>query len=223
MTLFTKPARPGAVKTRLIGALAPEQAAELHAAFRDDLLERLERGRFELRIAWALEDGEGLPGASAPGLRQVGSDLGERLFHALSQSAASFESVAAVGSDHPLLTVRAVEEAFERLEAGADVVLGPASDGGYYLVAARAASLHRRLFSDLPWSTSRVLALTLERCRELALEVELLAEASDVDTPDDLRLLSRALAEPGGDDPPCPRTRRLLDSWGRLAEAAAGS
>lgn len=214
LTLFTKPARPGEVKTRLIGELAPEQAAELHAAFRDDLLERLAPGGFELRIAWALSDGEPLPDGSAAGLRQVGADLGERLFHALSRSAESFELVAAVGSDHPLLTAAAVEEGFERLERGAEVVLGPASDGGYYLVATRASSLDRRLFADVPWSTSRVLSLTLDRCRELAVAVELLDEASDVDTPEDLRALGRALTEPGA--PACPRTRRLLDGWGRL-------
>ena len=123
LTLFTKPARAGEVKTRLIGDLAPEQAADLHAAFRDDLLERLEAGAFELWIAWALNDGEGLPELPTPGIRQVGTDLGERLYHALSRAAASHEAVAAVGSDHPLLPLRAVEEAFELLERGTEMVL----------------------------------------------------------------------------------------------------
>lgn len=214
LTLFTKPARAGQVKTRLIGELAPKQAADLHAAFRDDLLERLADGAFELRIAWALGDGDVLPEASTPGVRQQGLDLGERLFHALSQAAESFDAVAAVGSDHPLLEMRAVEQAFERLERGAEVVLGPASDGGYYLVAARGPALDRQLFSDIQWSTPEVLAITLERCRSLNLKVELLEEASDVDTPDDLRELIRALADPGA--PSCPRTWRLLEGWGRL-------
>lgn len=218
LTLFTKPARPGRVKTRLIGELDPEQAASLHGAFRDDLLERLASGEFELRIAWALADGEEPPTLGVPGGRQAGADLGERLFNSLAGAAESFEAVAAVGSDHPLLSVRAVEEGFDRLERGARVVIGPASDGGYYLIAVRAAALDRRLFADIPWSTSRVLETTLQRCHELGVTAELLPEASDVDTPDDLRRLARALSGAGA--PACPRTRRLLYSWGRLSEGA---
>lgn len=215
LTLFTKPARAGEVKTRLIGDLDPEQAAELHAAFRDDLLDRLGGGAFELRVAWALGEGERVPELPAGGIRQVGADLGERLFNALSWAASSFEGVAAVGSDHPLLPLRAVEETFEHLDRGCDIVLGPAVDGGYFLVAARAAALDRRLFSGIPWSTSRVFATTLERCQELGVGVELLGEASDVDTPADLQRLVRAMSEPG--TPACPRTRRLLETWGRLS------
>ncbi len=214
LTLFTKPATPGRVKTRLIGELTPDQAAELHAAFRDDLLEGLIRGEYELRIAWDLLDDEPLPGAPVPGFRQIGSDLGERLFRALEEAGGSFSTVAAVGSDHPLLRRQAVEEAFERVESGSDVVLGPAHDGGYYLIAVRSERLDRRLFDGIPWSGPRVLAETVARCHELGFEPALLAEAADVDTPDDLEeLIGNLAASPL---PPCPRTRGLLSSWGRL-------
>ncbi len=215
LTLFTKPTRAGEVKTRLIGELAPEQAAELHAAFRDDLLERLDPGAFDLSIAWALGEGEPVPDGPHPGLRQVGDDLGARLLDALARAGESHELVAAVGSDHPLLPVEAVEEAFDRLERGAEVVLGPATDGGYYLIAFRTAALDRRVFADIPWSTAGVLERTLERCRELDLTAELLAEASDVDTSDDLRRLIQELDR--ADVPACPRTRGLLERWDRLS------
>ncbi len=215
LLLFTKPARPGRVKTRLIGDLSPEEAADLHAAFLADLLERLSAGDFDLRLAWDLDPGDPLPAGPVPGLRQEGHDLGARLHRALSAAAREALLVAALGSDHPTLPLPLVHRAFERLEAGAEVVLGPAEDGGYYLIALRAAALDPRLFSEIPWSTAGVLAATLDRCRELGLAVELLPHAADVDTPADLRRLA---AEMAAGDLGCPRTRGLLEAWDRLVK-----
>ncbi|HXU46371.1 MAG TPA: TIGR04282 family arsenosugar biosynthesis glycosyltransferase [Thermoanaerobaculia bacterium] len=220
LLLFTKPARPGRVKTRLIGDLSPEQAADLHAAFVADLLDRLRGGRFALTIAWALDGSEGFEGEDRlpdpfglPGVRQAGADLGARLFAALSSAAREAETVMALGSDHPTLPVARVEEAFARVEAGADVVIGPAEDGGYYLIALAARAVRQRLFEGVAWSTDSVLRTTVERCAELGLSLELLPEASDVDTPADLARLAEAMAE---SDLGCPRTRALLASWQRL-------
>lgn len=211
--MFTKPARAGRVKTRLIGDLTPHEAAELHEAFLGDVLERLDAGAFDLRIAWALDDGEELPLACPPGERQEGDDLGERLWRALSTAGRRYPLVAAVGSDHPTLPLAHVERAFDLLAHGRDVVLGPADDGGYYLIAARSEALRPALFSGVPWSTERVLEETLSRCRASGLEVELLPAARDVDTPADLAALAGAFL--AGEDG-CPRTRQLLGSWGRL-------
>jgi rSAM/selenodomain-associated transferase 1 len=216
LLLFTKPAREGRVKTRLIGDLTAAQAAALHAAFLADLLDRLRAGDFELRLAWALEPGEEIPAGPLPGvrgLRQEGEGLGERLYRALAAAAGEAGVVMALGSDHPTLPLALVHRAFERVEDGADVVLGPAEDGGYYLIALRAGAVAPRLFEEIAWSTDRVLAATLERCRELGLAVELLPEAADVDTPEDLRRLAGSL-EHG--DSGCPRTRALLATLGLL-------
>lgn len=229
LLLFTKPARPGRVKTRLIGDLTPAQAADLHGAFLADVLERLRRGSFELRIAWALDEGEEVPEGPVPGLRQVGAGLGERLAGALGGAAGEVGEqgvVMALGSDHPTLPLALVHHAFERVEAGAEVVLGPAEDGGYYLIALRAGAVVPRLFEGIAWSTESVLAETLERCRELGITPELLPVAADVDTPADLRrLVGRlaAAAAPDDDDLGCPRTRRLLAGWGLLAGGAVGA
>jgi rSAM/selenodomain-associated transferase 1 len=216
LLLFTKPARPGKVKTRLIGELTAEEAARLHGAFLGDLLDRLRGGDFELTLAWALDPDEEVPAGPVPGVRQRGRDLGERLYFALSEAGGG--AVAAVGSDHPTLSLEMVHRAFATLEdseAGADVVLGPAEDGGYYLIALRAGAVSPRLFADIAWSTEQVLATTLERCRELGLRVELLPEASDVDTPEDLRRLAgRMIASDLG----CPRTRELLGALRRLPQ-----
>ncbi len=222
LLLFTKPARPGRVKTRLIGepplGLSASQAAEIHAAFVEDLLARLREGEFSTTIAWALDDwreGEPIPNPyGIPGVRQAGADLGTRLFGSLAAAGGPDSVVAALGSDHPTLPVARVEEAFARVEAGADVVLGPADDGGYYLIAISRRTLDPRLFDDIEWSTERVLSATLERAAESGLRVELLETGSDVDTPADLFRLAQNLRD---GDLGCPRTRALLDAWGMLA------
>lgn len=215
LLLFTKPAREGRVKTRLIGDLTAAEAASLHAAFLDDLLERLREGDFELRLAWALDSSDDLPAGPVPGIRQEGDDLGERLYRALSGAAGEVSSVMALGSDHPTLPLERIHQAFETLERGARVVLGPAEDGGYYLVALRSDAVSRRLFQDIPWSTAGVLPATLERCRELGISPELLPVAADVDTPEDLRRLASRMVS---GDLGCPRTRELLRLWQRLPE-----
>lgn len=206
------------MKTRLIGELTAEQSAELHAAFLSDVLSELRQGDFHLRIAWALDASDTTfpelreaPGVDA--VRQEGDDLGFRLYNGLAAAAERFECVAAVGSDHPEIRATTVEDAFARLSKGAEVVLGPSEDGGYFLLGARRRALARRLFEDVPWSTDQVCATTLERCRELNLATELLPTGHDVDVANDLHQLTRRLeAEPEA----CPRTRELLKRWGRL-------
>jgi rSAM/selenodomain-associated transferase 1 len=221
LVLFTKPARPGRVKTRLVGELTAEEAARLHQAFLDDLLERLRQGHFDLRVAWDLDPDDELPAPPWPGarsVRQEGRDLGRRLHRALSEAGHHYAAVAALGSDHPHIPLEAVHDAFERVEAGADLVLGPAEDGGYYLVAVPGPRVPRRIFEAVPWSTSQVLPVTIERSREEGLRVELLATGWDVDRPEDL---DRLAAELTRDDHGCRRTRSLLEMWGRLGAPVA--
>jgi rSAM/selenodomain-associated transferase 1 len=221
LLLFTKPATPGRVKTRLIGVLTAAQAARLHDCLLRDLVERLAGGDYELRLAWALGPGEEAPACALPAEPQRGAGLGERLHHGLAGAARSHRRVAAVGSDHPTLSAAIVERAFAALAAGADAVLGPATDGGYYLIALRSEAVAGELFEGVAWSTPAVLEQTLDRCAARGLGVELLPVASDVDTPGDLERLAGELAagdlETGGD---CPRTRALLASWGRLGGEA---
>jgi len=211
VVVFSKPARPGLVKTRLVGELSAQQTAELHQAFLDDLLERLAGGPHEVRIAWALESGESKPASELPAMTQRGRDLGERLFDALSRAARDHQWCAAVGSDHPELPGERIDAAFELLRQGADLVLGPAEDGGYYLVAAARETLRREVFSDIAWSTPRVLEETVERSAQLGLRVAFLPLGHDVDTPEDLPRLGSYLAAHPTE---CPRTRDLFERWG---------
>lgn len=202
------------MKTRLLPALTPEQAADLHQAFLDDLVPRLEQGRFDLRIAWALEPSDPMPPGPPDGFRQVGGDLGSRLFSGLASMGRDHEFVAAIGSDHPELDTQRVEEAFEALEEGQEVALGPASDGGYYLLAARASALDPSLFEGIEWSTGVVFDQTVARCRALGLEPVVLSPGHDVDSPADLERLKEFIA---CGDHGCPHTEGLLRSWGHLS------
>ena len=217
LVLFTKPARPGRVKTRLVGdRFSREQAAALHAAFVGDLGARLLQESFHLRIAWELDLEDSVPRAPWPdvmSVRQEGRDLGERLYRALSDAGREHPVVAALGSDHPHVSMAAIGDAFDRVAAGADVVLGPAEDGGYYLVAVPGNRVPRTLFDRIPWSTPKVLETTLERCRSADLEAELLAESWDVDRPEDVERLAEKLESSALD---LPRTRQLLATWSRL-------
>jgi glycosyltransferase A (GT-A) superfamily protein (DUF2064 family) len=131
-------------------------------------------------------------------------DLGERMRQAfddlLAQGAAS---VALIGSDVPGIDPAAVSDAQRTLrERPAAVVLGPAHDGGYYLVAAvRTPAV---LFADMPWSTPGVLAETERRARVAGIETVRVAAARDIDTLDDLRALL-------GSDIPVPRLRKAVN------------
>lgn len=218
LVIFTKPAVPGRVKTRLIGALSGLQTADLHRAFLADLTTRFAGVEHEIRLAWALESGETLPTGPFPGLRQEGRDLGERQLNALSWAARRQPLVAVVGSDHPTLGRERVAQAFDALASGNDLVVGPARDGGYYLLGARRESVRPELFNDIPWSTDRVLDGILANARQLGIEPYLLREERDIDRPDDLEWLRGELEE---DPSLCPATRSLLAGWGWIPEEAA--
>jgi len=88
-----------------------------------------------------------------------------------------------------------VFDAFECFETDDDVVVGPADDGGYYLVGMR--KLHGRIFEDIPWGTGGVMGATMDRAREAELNLVLLPEWYDVDTPEDFERLKRELGENG--------------------------
>jgi len=223
--LFSKPPVAGRVKTRLIGPLTAAQAAELHAAFLADLGARLEDRRFALVPVWAAGEGEALPAQPPGGCRQAEGDLGARMRYALSEILLGGKSspgggfAVAIGSDLPQLTPERIEQAFGALAAGVDVVLGPALDGGYYLIGLGGGALRAALFEEIAWSTPAVLEQTLERCRAAGLAVELLPEEEDIDTAEALARFLDRLAE--GKLADCPRTAALVAGW-NLGKGPAG-
>ena len=115
---------------------------------------------------------------------QGSGDLGRRLYHAFVEAfaAAVAERVVIIGSDCPTVTADDIQSAWAALQAN-DVVLGPAADGGYWLIGLR--NSQPKLFEHMNWSTATVLRETLKRAQELGLRVRLLSERSDIDTEKD--------------------------------------
>ncbi len=188
--------------------------ARLHAAMVEDQVASMGKGDFALEVAWALEKGEDPPSdwpvAGIGNCRQHGVDLGERMYNAILEAGSRYPSVIVIGSDHPGLAAAVVEEGFALLETGADVVIGPAEDGGYYLIGCRVAALDPRLFSDIEWSTPQVLMQTRARCREVGVRAEVLPSARDIDDAEDLRWLEESLK---AGTLISPRVAALLSAW----------
>lgn len=215
LLVFAKPPEAGKVKTRLSPALKPSDAAWLYLAFLNDLTRELVEGPWQLHFCWAAAAGGELPQhEGVVSEAQPDGDLGERLFRCCERALVTVPAVVVVGSDQPELERAQVVRAFELLEAGSRVVLGPAADGGYYLIGLRREALAPTLFAGIEWSSERVFAQTLERCSKAGQEPALLPLGHDVDTPADLDALAARLREAPRER--CGFTRVLLEEWGRL-------
>lgn len=114
---------------------------------------------------------------------QQGNDLGERLLHCLTTFLEDERSAIVIGSDCVELTASLLTEAKEALESS-DLVLGPALDGGYYLIGMKKP--RQELFVDIPWSTVEVLSRTLSHAQKSGLRTHLLEPLRDIDTKADL-------------------------------------
>ena len=199
VAIMAKAPRPGAVKTRLCPPLTPGEAAELGRCFLRDKIAQV-RGLVGATpvLAYAPARERAVFKRLAPDfalIPQRGEDLGARLVSVLASLLGRGHPAAlAIDSDTPTLPTRLLQRAVDLAASGeADVVLGPSEDGGYYLVGLR--TVHRELFDGIPWSTPGVLDATLARACATGLRSVCLPPWFDVDTPDDLTRLRRALAE----------------------------
>jgi len=203
LVLLAKAPREGDVKTRLLGALSLEEARRLYIAFLSDtfaLMEEVMEEREELSLALcytpegeeeAFEEVEREGSLMFP---QRGENLGERLTNCFADLfAMGFESVVVIGADTPTLPGEYVFDAFECFETDDDLVIGPTEDGGYYLIGMR--RLHRRIFEEIPWGGDGALEATIARAKEAELDLVLLSEWRDVDTPEDFERLKHELDE----------------------------
>lgn len=207
LIVFTRSPQPGLVKTRLFPSLGPGGAVQLHIALTRRMLQTAEQFcrqspfALEVRVAdGALADMQSLYGDRFTFIPQTGSDLGERLGNSVTQALESgAERVLVVGTDCPELTPALLDQAAAALES-ADVVIGPALDGGYYLIGVRTA--HAELFEAIDWGTGVVREQTLAAAKRLGLTVKLLPLLSDIDEPQDLVVWRRVVGAIPGTEPP---------------------
>jgi uncharacterized protein len=196
----------GLAKTRLAPALGPGGAAAAAAAMLADTVAVVASVAAEPWLCFAPASAHQRMAAASPGFRlltQSGGDLGDRLAAcAAALRAGGAERLAIVGADTPHLPASWYEAALALLDR-VDLVLGPALDGGYYLVAASAAP--PELFVGVPMGTDLVLGETLRRAGRLGLRVALLPPLRDLDRVEDL-----AAALAAGELDASPRTREVV-------------
>ena len=202
LIIFTRYPEPGRTKTRLIPALGPEGAARVHREmtrhtlrWAEEVARPVSRSlevRFEGGSRGLMQQCFGAHFDYHP---QADGDLGQRLAAAFADAFQSgVRRTVIVGTDCPGITPRLVETALARLREH-DLVLGPATDGGYYLIG-----LTREippLFARIPWGTSAVLSETLRVAENLQLSTSLLEPLDDVDRPEDIEVWNREKNETG--------------------------
>lgn len=213
--IFVRIPEPGLVKTRLVPPLSPEEASLLYRAFLRDLFARLEKLK-KVSVTVFFSDGEPAPLRDIMPdrfhlVRQEGESLGERLRNGFRHLLADNGSMAVIiGSDSPDLPLAFIKRAFLKLKHK-DIVLGPASDGGYYLIGLK--SPLPELFENVSWGTPSVLEETLQQVRASSLSCALLPLWYDVDDVHSLALLrsmllGRRIQKSGG----LQHTERVLDN-----------
>ncbi|MCI5132672.1 MAG: glycosyltransferase [Candidatus Electrothrix sp. EH2] len=201
--LFTRYPQAGKVKTRLIAHLGPQEAAELHSRMTRQVIQNIEpvlrTGQVRLQVYYCGGSAEEMRcwlGRNFSLKQQQGHDLGERMCHAFEQTwQQGAERVLLIGSDCPGIELSILESGFKYL-AGHDLVLGPAADGGYYLIGLRADVQHCKqksckhnynlLFQKIKWGSEEVLHQTIQQAETAKLSFALLPELHDIDRPEDL-------------------------------------
>lgn len=182
LIVFVRHPELGQVKTRLAKKIGQEAALEVYQKLLAATRELCNTLDVPKAIYYAGEAGPAWMGASV--YRQSEGDLGERMEHAFRNAFTSgFKKVVIIGSDCPELNSDGILKAFQALETQ-DLVIGPARDGGYYLLGM--SHLIPELFQNKSWSTSLVLGETIEEARRLSQNVALLQLLSDLDTMEDL-------------------------------------
>lgn len=199
--VFAKAPRPGQVKTRLAESVGPERAAFLYRRMGRAVIDQIADESANLVVCYDPPDGEDevrrwLGPAPSAFVSQGEGNLGDRMARMFAFGLRTAEHVVLVGTDTPTLSAGAIRRASHALDT-ADLVLGPAEDGGYYLIALKAPQ--PTLFRGIAWSTDEVLTKTVANAEEIGLRVTFLEVEVDVDTVADLtpELLARLEANDG--------------------------
>ncbi len=200
LLIFCKAPVPGQVKTRLIPFLSAEKAADLHIQLATRTLQILGQTDIcpvQLWCSPSIEHPFFKECAETFNLSlhtQQGSNLGERMHHALCSALSDYEHAILIGCDCPSLAIIDMYEALTALKQKHHVVLAPAEDGGYVLIGLN--NPQPELFSDIDWGKPTVLESTRSSIKQSKLCCHELQEQWDVDFPKDLKRLTRTLFIP---------------------------
>jgi len=212
--IMTKVPRAGNVKTRLQPFLSGEQCRTLAEAFLDDTIHKARNVCDQVIIHFAPADERNyFAGSSFENtllIEQRGADLGEKMWNAFDfafrRNADS--SVVLIGTDSPTFPAEFIERAFEFLETKTNAVLGKSEDGGFYLIGLR--RIPPRLFEHIEWSSSKVFEQMTRNIECLRINLKLIPDWFDVDTPDDLRGLRDEISKKPEVQKIAPRTFQWL-------------
>lgn len=174
------------VKTRLANKIGDEAALKVYEALVEITNQSVKNCRADSFIFFSDFIPNLPPNTSNQFRIQSGADLGGRMRNAFQEVfEMGYDSICIIGSDCPLISGEVLDLAFNQLHTN-DVILGPAKDGGYYLLGMK--RLVPELFEGINWSTDGVQAETLEKAQNLSLSVSKLPEFYDIDTVEDLSL-----------------------------------
>jgi rSAM/selenodomain-associated transferase 1 len=212
--LFIKNPVRGQVKTRLAAVLGDYTAIELYQNFVLDILDMTEQTGHPCTIFYSPPDaGDAVAdwlGDLRDYLPQEGHDLGERMANAFRVLfSRGLSRAVLIGSDLPDLPQGIIEEAFDALRSN-DAVIGPASDGGYYLIGFRNETFFPDVFREIPWGTNTVQEQTRKIFDRAGYQVYSLPQWKDVDTVDDLRSFAERNA---GTEFASARTMTYIDNF----------
>lgn len=198
VVLMLKAPRAGLVKTRLAAAIGPAEATRVYRLLAERQLAAIPPDwpvEIHFAPADARDEMRAWLGPRPTLVPQSEGDLGARLIHAVADT---FERGApaalVIGGDCPELDEATLRSAADALRRN-PLVLGPTTDGGYYLIGLDQP--RPELFADIPWSTERVLAATLHQAKSVNLNARLLAKKSDIDTLEDFQRHTRLLFRDG--------------------------
>jgi rSAM/selenodomain-associated transferase 1 len=192
LTIFTRYPEPGQTKTRLIDTLGKDGAAALQKELTESTVQKIDQLVKNTTIEPIIyfEGGEltSMQNWLGPDRRykpQVEGDLGKKLEQVFDEAFnAGAQRVVTIGCDCPGLSREHIHRAFDALYLK-DLVLGPATDGGYYLIGLKCPN--DTLFENIPWGTDKVFEATVSLAQQLCLTIEILEELHDVDRPEDLK------------------------------------
>jgi rSAM/selenodomain-associated transferase 1 len=189
--VFTRVPEFGRVKTRLVGRLSQETVLRLYQHFVEDILEAVSTRGYDIVICYDPPEGRlkmiSWLGPDFNFMPQSGTSLGERMENAFADVfSEDVQQVVLIGSDFPDLDGSIIDNAFEGLETH-DLAVGPAVDGGYYLIGFNAGSFLPEIFHGIPWGTQHVFQNTAVLAEKNSLRMHVLPEWQDIDTYDDLK------------------------------------